>query len=181
MKTSHKLLSEVALNNLITMGIASEVDARQIIPTAPCIPNQKVRVLRAKLILEEAFETVHALGFNVMACGHFLYTTEFEYKTNDDGPDLEQIIDGCIDTNYVCTGTLVACGVPDLPHIAEVNRANLDKMKNITVNQEGKFNKPSGWIPPDHSGAGASYDEQSCNLREISIKLVAELRSQKDD
>lgn len=168
-------LSPVAKNNLITMGIASEVDVRQIIPTEPCIPNAQVRLLRAKLIIEEARETCEALGF--------LPGIEPSEVWEECDPNLEQIIDGCIDTNYVCIGTLMACGVPDLPHAEEVNRANLDKFPNgiATCNENGKFTKPIGWKAPDHNEAGCSYDSQSCNLKKISEELVKDLRSKKND
>jgi hypothetical protein len=67
-------------------------------------------------------------------------------------PDLIGIIDGCCDTIYVTVGTLCAMGVPDLPHLDEVNRANNDKFPGgvAFLNEDGKFLKPEGWTPPDH-------------------------------
>jgi predicted HAD superfamily Cof-like phosphohydrolase len=66
---------------------------------------------------------------------------------------MESVIDGCVDTIYVATGTLAAYGVPDLPHIVEVNRANEAKFPNgkATLNDAGKFQKPEGWTGPDHA------------------------------
>lgn len=81
--------------------------AEQEIPDAPCIPSEEVRLLRAKLILEEAVETVEALGFFV--------------TMTDDGvkpagrceSNLEQIADGCAGLSVVTIGTLSACGIHD--------------------------------------------------------------------
>ncbi|RME85522.1 MAG: hypothetical protein D6785_04320, partial [Planctomycetota bacterium] len=39
--------------------------AGQEIPEVPTLPDEKTRLLRSKLILEEALETIHALGFAV--------------------------------------------------------------------------------------------------------------------
>ena len=41
--------------------------AGQELPQSPVVPDIKIRQLRAALILEEAFETIDALGFKVNA------------------------------------------------------------------------------------------------------------------
>ena len=81
-------------------------------PEKPVIPSLEVRKLRAKLILEEALETISALGFSRVPSfgpgglfeGHVLVEHE-------EGPNLLEIADGCEDLKVVTEGTLVACGL----------------------------------------------------------------------
>lgn len=167
-QNSNLRLSDTARSNLFTMGVCASVDARQKINEPYAIPPAKVRELRARLILEEALETCYALGVVVAEAGNGSHAPQeiaiggLTFSASDHPeiqagaevePDLEGIIDGCCDTIYVCVGTLVACGIPDLPHLAEVNRANNDKFPNgvAMFNEHGKFQKPKGWRGPDHA------------------------------
>lgn len=171
-------LSPVMLSNLYTMYVSSKVDPRQSIPSTPGIPSEDIRLCRAKLIMEEALETVEALGFSVSA---EIYQNAPSNQTRTEvritnihfhdsyPPNLEEIIDGCCDAIYVCTGTMAACGVPDLPHLEEVCRANNDKFPGgkATVNADGKFLKPVSWQGPNHSAILKEYDV-------FSLKAFAE-------
>lgn len=86
-------------------------------PETPTIPSLEIRKLRAKLILEEALETIKGLGLSTAlhdsADGEMLIhsieelTPSFESKFE---PNLIDIIDGCEDLKVVTEGTLVACG-----------------------------------------------------------------------
>jgi hypothetical protein len=138
------MYTEIMQSNLKTMAICAVHDARQAQGTPYTIPSYQVRYLRAKLILEETLETILALGFDAQGT---ISPEEVH------APNLEDIIDGCCDLNYVLTGTLVSCGVPDMPHIAEVCRANEDKFPGgqAIFREDGKFQKPEGWQPPDHA------------------------------
>ena len=118
---------------------------KQEVPMVPTIPSQKIRLLRARLILEEALETVEALGFA---------------PTWDEGldsfdivphgkPDLVGIADGCADLSVVTYGTLSACGVADESVLAAVDENNLEKLEKGTVDEHGKLQKPPGHQPPD--------------------------------
>jgi len=49
-------------------------------PEIATIPDEKTRILRAKLILEEALETVEALGVKVEIGGHELEESELVYS-----------------------------------------------------------------------------------------------------
>lgn len=121
------------------------------------IPDEQTRLLRARLILEEALETISALGFT-LASGPLvvrsLKVVTKDYSDYPYSPNLEGIIDGCCDLIYVAVGTLWACGVPDVPHMEEVVRANDAKFPNgqgvAHPTVKGKFGKPEGWTPPDH-------------------------------
>lgn len=124
--------------------------ARQEVPDKPTIPSKEVRELRAKLILEEALETIQALGFTV-------YSVEGSVNLANKGwqlaeayhADLEEIIDGCCDIQVVTTGTLSACGVPDKPFQKEVDKNNLAKFgPGHTIREDGKLVKPPDHKPP---------------------------------
>ena len=116
------------------------------------------RRLRAKLIMEEALETIEGLGFDVKLdraedCGYSLVESR--------SPDMEKIIDGCCDLEYVTIGTLNALSIPDIPHMQAVCKANEAKfpdgkgVPHPTI--PGKYGKPEGWIPPNHAKVAASY------------------------
>ena len=123
--------------------------AGQETPASVAIPDEKTRHLRASLILEEALETVRALGFEVVAQGVRVSEDDCVLKASGEH-NLEGIIDGCADISVVTMGTLVACGVEDEPVLEEVDRANLRKFgPGSYVRQDGKWMKPPDWQPPD--------------------------------
>lgn len=130
--------------------------AGQETPDCPMIPSQEIRLLRARLILEEALETAWALGVHVRLNDpeqsitiygiKDLELTPSESYRAEHQPNFVEIADGCADIMVVTTGTLVACGIADMPLQAEVDRANLDKFG------PGGYKRADGkWIkPPDH-------------------------------
>ena len=125
--------------------------AGQEIPESPRIPDEKTRRLRAKLIFEEAIETIQALGF----CFEFKKDEEEDIVYLDIAdkstiePDLERIIDGCCDIKVVTTGTLSACGVPDEIFQTEVDINNLMKFgEGSRINEYGKLVKPDNFQGP---------------------------------
>lgn len=132
--------------------------AGQATPETVTIPDAETRILRAKLILEEALETVHALGVMVRvesAEGPELVEGHLHYS---DGrpPDLEMVVDGCADISVVTMGTLIAFGVDDEPVLEEVDAANLRKFgPGGWRRDDGKWMKPKDWTPPDiHAAIG---------------------------
>lgn len=180
-----KQLSIVAESNLYTMGICADKDARQRIPGAYGIPDEDIRRLRAKLILEEAIETVHGLGFDLVVETKGLPPviipdhTHFVLARNDAGPDLEKIIDGCCDTVYVCIGALCSCGAPDLPHLIEVCGANNSKFPDgqAIFNASGKYLKPEGWVPPNHIEVMQQVSQLGLSLSEEAKAIKKEILS----
>jgi len=117
--------------------------ANQAVPDKPCIPPNTVRELRARLVLEEALELIHALGFE-------LFDEDAVGLCYKDGEIiLKDIIDGCIDQRVIATGTLSACGIKDNNPQLLVDKNNLDKIKNGTLREDGKLIKPIGHRPPD--------------------------------
>lgn len=105
-------------------------------------PVWQDRRLRAELILEEAMETIEALGFNV--------TAEVWESVNDE-PDWVGFIDGLCDLIYVACGAAVTMGIDLDPFWDEVQRANMGKAGG-PVRADGKVLKPEGWRGPDIEG-----------------------------
>jgi predicted HAD superfamily Cof-like phosphohydrolase len=134
--------------------------AKQDLPKNPTIPDEKIRWLRAKLILEEAFETVEALGFKPTTefDGDAINRRDITFGQLDIDfdmvePNLAEIVDGCCDIKVVTTGTLSACGVPDEVFQDEVDRANLRKFgPGGHRREDGKWVKPADFVPPNIAG-----------------------------
>ena len=115
--------------------------AGQDTPDEPIFPSLEIRKLRATLILEEAMETIYALGFCVQEGSK---DNEFiVYETTSFNQ--VEVVDGCIDISVVTIGTLIACGIPDLPFLEEVDKNNVEKILNGTIIEDGKLIKS-----PDH-------------------------------
>ncbi len=130
--------------------------AGQDVPSKPTLPDAETCLSRAKLHLEETLETIEALGCYVYRDKDAKHGFNVAINVNKwfgVRPDLIKIIDGCIDTNVVSTGTLSACGVPDLPFIIEVDAANLRKFEgDAHRDANGKWIKPTGFVGPDIAG-----------------------------
>jgi predicted HAD superfamily Cof-like phosphohydrolase len=135
-------------------------DIGQPTPDVPAIPPLDRRILRAKLIWEEALETIEALGVRVLiyAEGSRLELSKAnpELDVNPwQGPDLEGIVDGCADISVVTMGTLIECGVQATPILEEVDAANQRKVDDGYIsdgsdgNPVGKLIKSKDWMPPD--------------------------------
>lgn len=119
--------------------------AGQDVPKSPTIPSEDVRLLRAKLILEEAIETIGALGFQL---------SEKELQIIPYGEcNILEVMDGCADISVVTIGTLSAFGVSDYGVLTEVDNANLRKFEPGSYKREdGKWVKPPNWTGPDIQG-----------------------------
>lgn len=129
--------------------------AKQGTPAWPAVPDERTRILRARLILEEALETAEALGVQVSVQGHLVgedgqlsFTAHPTKK-----PDLVGIADGCADVSVVTTGTLVACGIPDHELLNLVDENNLAKFgPGHSFREDGKLIKPPHHRPPNITG-----------------------------
>jgi len=109
--------------------------------------------LRARLIAEEAMETIAALGFDVTIGiwqgienrsdqGFLVYD-----KAATGHMDIVELADGIADTIYVLLGAAVEAGIKMEPIFAEVQRSNMAKAGG-PVREDGKRLKPEGWQPP---------------------------------
>lgn len=118
--------------------------------------NLDERELRAKLILEEAVETVAAMGFEVdcelygpdsapHVAGPRIAT--FEGIPPSSVGDIVEVADGIADLIYVALGAAIAFGIDIDPIFEEVHRTNMEKVGGRT-RDDGKILKPEGWEPP---------------------------------
>ena len=108
-------------------------------PDKPMMPSLEVRKLRAKLILEEALETIEALGVHVELKQAFYHGDNNCSKEKIEIEDVEfyvhanmrasidKIADGIADSLVVQLGTAVACGIDIKPIFDEVMRSNWSK------------------------------------------------------
>lgn len=127
--------------------------AKQAIPDKPTVPDDKTARLRASLIMEEALETVKALGCEVLVEGTFDLNKGNYGIVSVREPNLEEICDGCADLSVVNIGTLSACGVPDKKLLELVDKNNLDKFGDgHSWRADGKLVKPPNHQKPDIKG-----------------------------
>src|SRR5712671_2031386 len=116
--------------------------ANQIIPSSPIMPLSEVRLLRAKLIMEEAFELVRALGIHVNDSDCERDDIDFKNLSfHADGIfNMLEVIDGCCDLKVVTTGTLSACGLEDEKFQKIVDEDNLLKLgPGSYLREDGKL------------------------------------------
>lgn len=105
--------------------------AGQECPDKPTIPSLEVRKLRARLILEEALETINeGLGIEVEMPDWLvsLRIRHLYFYEIDDG-DPVKLADGMADLQVVNLGTAVACGIDLEPVFNEVCRSNESKFE----------------------------------------------------
>lgn len=130
--------------------------------------NLEDRELRAKLILEEAVETVAAMGFDVEAQLYSDPLTRlamFEGDADDREGNIVEVADGIADLIYVALGAAVSFGINVAPIFDEVHRTNMAKDGGATRG-DGKILKPEGWEPPRILGILANQQHIHDYVRE---------------
>jgi predicted HAD superfamily Cof-like phosphohydrolase len=107
----------------------------QEVKNSPELPDPATRLLRARLVFEEALEFVKGCGCTVTlptdgAEGedHAMVINEIAVELDPTGkPDFVEYVDGCIDQLVVTYGALNAAGVVAQPAWDEVQRSNMSK------------------------------------------------------
>ena len=105
----------------------------QQVKESPELPDSETRLLRARLVFEEAIEFVKGCGCTVTLAG-----SDGEEQAADldkigvvldpeREPDFVEYVDGCIDQLVVTYGALNAAGVKAEPAWDEVQRSNMSK------------------------------------------------------
>lgn len=102
--------------------------------------------LRARLIMEEAIETVNALGFTVEVSSR--YGVAQVGLTQSTAPDWPEVVDGLCDVAYVTLGAAVEAGFSLAPFFHEVHRSNMTKIGGPVRESDGKVLKPDSFEPP---------------------------------
>lgn len=138
--------------------------AGQSVSEKPELPFMRDRLRMAKLILEEAFETVEALGFEtfitkpgvpheVVTYEKILFMSTWENPRPGSPEETEKLVeieDGCCDLRYVATCCSLGCGAPVTTTQDIVDSNNLEKFgPGHSHNEAGKLIKPPGFEGPE--------------------------------
>lgn len=141
--------------------------AGQSIPTVVTEPTEDERLLRAKLILEEALETItKGLGVSVSTMvdaiediprddDEYKFDLKFENSSDfslaiDKEFDIIETIDGAEDLRWVgVDGIYAMCGVHPTKPKTEVNRSNMSKFIDGHRREDGKWIKGPSYSPVD--------------------------------
>jgi predicted HAD superfamily Cof-like phosphohydrolase len=112
--------------------VALMTQFEQAVKVAPELPDAPTRLLRARLVFEEALEFVRACGCTVAIAGSDGATSPVidaisVVAAPDIAPDFTEYVDGCIDQLVVTYGALVAAGVRAQSAWDEVQRSNMSK------------------------------------------------------
>jgi predicted HAD superfamily Cof-like phosphohydrolase len=107
----------------------------QQVKESPELPDPETRLLRARLVFEEALEFVKGCGCTVTMPAAGLHGEEETAVIDKIGvvldpnvaPDFVEYVDGCIDQLVVTYGALNAAGVKAQPAWDEVQRSNMSK------------------------------------------------------
>lgn len=124
--------------------------AGQATPEKLTIPSETDRILRAKLILEEAFELINkGLGIGVADFGHFLKPDDFNYVITGEADPVESL-DGACDLFWTGVGGVAVIFGADLdPVLDEVDRSNQSKFIDGHRREDGKWQKGKSYSPAD--------------------------------
>lgn len=124
-------------------------------PTADITEHE--RILRVRLVMEEALEFAAAMGFDVFVePGHKGEEHDLQLSDTGNGVDLVEAADAIADILVVTYGSGNTLGIPTADVFHEVHRSNMDKLGpdgQPIVREDGKVIKPEGWQKPDIAGA----------------------------
>jgi predicted HAD superfamily Cof-like phosphohydrolase len=112
--------------------VALMTQFEQEVKESPELPDAATRLLRARLVFEEALEFVRACGCTVTMSGSSdegpAVIDDIRVVLDPNGtPDFTEYVDGCIDQLVVTYGALVAAGVKAQSAWDEVQRSNMSK------------------------------------------------------
>ena len=112
--------------------VALMTQYNQEIKGQPELPDAQTRLLRARLVFEEALEFVKGCGCTIQLTAaqgaNAAVIDEVKVVLDPNGaPDLVEYVDGCIDQLVVTYGALNAAGVKAQPAWDEVQRSNMSK------------------------------------------------------
>lgn len=117
--------------------------------TTPSVPPFEVRVLRARLTMEEAFEAVGAMfGVRIDAQARAAEVVEYfaRYYVIHSDVDVASVAKELADLDYITEGNRQAFGIYGPPVFAEVHRSNMSKA-NAPKDAHGKVMKDDSYSP----------------------------------
>lgn len=159
-------------------GVERFMDAAgQRVGDSPSMLSEEERLLRAKLLLEETLETIHALGVDLFIGVRGIQAPVTMKELTFEAlraMNPEEVVDGFADVIFVATGGLSAMGVADASIHREVLRANMDKFgAGGYRNEYGKWCKPPNHRPPDIAGVVAKQRHEA-TMRKYDASTIAE-------
>lgn len=122
-------------------------------PTTGITPEE--RLLRVRLVVEEALEFATAMGCVVEVDAQFEWgVPEAEVSVHPDHPiDLVEAADALADLDYVLCGSALTMGIPHAAVVREVHRSNMSKLgadgKPIYREGDSKVLKGPNYSPPN--------------------------------
>lgn len=133
--------------------------AKQLPQNKFLIPPKEERILRSKLILEEAMEQVEGLGVSLMynhddCHPYFLTEDVISFKDNGDY-DAQKVLDAFCDINVINTGTAITCKFSEIlldksqEAVDNNNLSKLDGPDGPIFREDGKLLKPDGYVSVD--------------------------------
>lgn len=149
----------------------------------PWNPPIELLKLRARLILEEALETIAGMGIRPEIRTHedsenipFDSRNQFAFgKHPTQEFDLIEVIDGCCDVSVVTTGTMAALGLPMEPFLEAIDENNLEKftLPGGYRDAGGKWIKPPGHKKPDlKSILDKVFDGRICGGTDSGVRWL---------
>jgi len=116
----------------------------------PTIPSLEARILSARLMLEEVFETIQlGLGVRIELASNDEIKFEDLYFCEGGEPNLLEIADGLADQDVVNLGTAARCGIGVQSVFDEVMDNNDLKLNKGHIDAQGKLVKPKDHPRPD--------------------------------
>ena len=141
-----------------TLAIADFMTAngQTVRPTPTSDITHEERLLRARLVLEEAIELADALGVIITlpeGSDGILRAKTFETHLDEFAEvDLVEALDAIVDITYVNKGTASTLGLNPDSAFEAVHFSNMAKVgpDELVVRdpKTGKILKPEGWVPP---------------------------------
>ncbi len=133
----------------------------QEVKDSPELPDAATRLLRARLVFEEALEFVRACGCTVNSGTGAPMIDDIAVQLDPNGtPNLVEYVDGCIDQLVVTYGALNAAGIEAQSAWDEVQRSNMSKAWPHCSVCDAVLEQGSGsdLVHPGNSGAhGGSW------------------------
>jgi|GEM_PF-2299769 len=126
--------------------------AGQATPEAPTEMDAETRELRARLLIEEVFETIQrGLGVQIFAQNWWgpINAEHLYLSCENEQYDPIELLDGCCDVKVITTGTLIAAGLTDAQPQRLVDDNNLAKFgPGHSIRDDGKLIKAPDHQPP---------------------------------
>jgi predicted HAD superfamily Cof-like phosphohydrolase len=141
------------MNKYVDGVVSFMKKAGQQTPEVLTTPSESDRILRAKLILEEAFELINkGLGIEVSNFSHFLNPDNFSYVITSE-PCIAEAMDGAADLFWVgVAGVSIIHGADLDAVLEEVDRSNHSKFIDGHRREDGKWIKGPSYSPADING-----------------------------